>query len=140
MIDFLLAVPGKLTTIYTYLTSNLAAARAAKIDNLDAAVSGRAPASTALTIATWTDARAAKLDAIQSSVINSIQSGSITIGAGGFGTATIAAVNTAKTMVINNGLSNNYNASVYLFSAATVRADSNGAPGTVVAFTVVEFK
>lgn len=62
MIDFLLGVPGKLKTISDYLTTHLASARAAKIDNLDAAISTRAAASTALTNATWSDARAAKLD------------------------------------------------------------------------------
>jgi hypothetical protein len=38
------------------------AARAAKLDNLDATVSSRAPASTALSNTTWTDSRAANLD------------------------------------------------------------------------------
>jgi len=38
------------------------AARAVKIDNLDAAITTRAASATALTTAMWTDARAAKLD------------------------------------------------------------------------------
>lgn len=62
MIDFLLGVPGKLKTINDWLVNNLSVARTAKIDNLDAAISTRAVASTALTNVTWTDARAAKLD------------------------------------------------------------------------------
>ena len=43
-------------------------ARAAKLDNLDTTVSSRAPASTALSNATWTDARAAKLDNLDATV------------------------------------------------------------------------
>lgn len=68
MIDFLLGVPGKLATISTYLTTNLSALRAAKIDNLDVAISTRASASTALTNATWTDVRAAKIDSIETKI------------------------------------------------------------------------
>lgn len=76
MIDVLLGVPGKLKAISDYLTTNLAAVRATKIDNLDAAISTRAPASTAVSSTDWTPARAAKLDgAIQTSVIQSIQGG-----------------------------------------------------------------
>ena len=69
MIDFLLGVPGKLATISTYLTTNLSALRAAKIDNLDAAISTRAPASTALTNATWTDTLATKISTIAADVV-----------------------------------------------------------------------
>lgn len=68
MIDFLLGVPGKLKTISDYLTTNLSTTRAAKVDNLDAAMSTRAAAATALTNATWTDARAAKIDAILTNI------------------------------------------------------------------------
>jgi len=58
MSAILYGVPGKLKTMLDRLTS----ARAAKIDNLDAAVTTRAAASTALSNAVWTDARAGKLD------------------------------------------------------------------------------
>jgi len=58
MSAILYGVPGKLKTLIDRLTS----ARAAKIDNLDAAVTTRAPASTALSNGVWTDARAGKLD------------------------------------------------------------------------------
>lgn len=51
MIDFLLGVPGKLKAIATTLATYL-----------DATVSSRAPASTALSTATWTGTRAAALD------------------------------------------------------------------------------
>lgn len=58
MSAILYGVPGKLKTLIDRLTS----ARAAKLDNLDAATSTRAPASTALSNAVWTDARADKID------------------------------------------------------------------------------
>ena len=48
--------------------ARLTAARATKLDNLDAAVSTRAPSSTALTNATWTDARAGKVDNLDAAV------------------------------------------------------------------------
>jgi hypothetical protein len=105
MIDFLLGVPGKLKTISDFLTTNWTAVRAAKVDNLDAAVSSRAAATTALTNVTWTDARAAKLDLIAASgsVIQSIQTGvyggdMYQTGAGK--NITITAVNVAKSIVL----------------------------------------
>lgn len=57
---FLYGIPGKLKTLLDRLTS----ARAAKLDNLDAAVSTRAAASTALSNAVWTDERAEFLDEV----------------------------------------------------------------------------
>lgn len=55
---------ARLKQIYDYLTGNLSSTRAAKIDNLDVTISSRAPASTALSTATWTATRAAKLDSL----------------------------------------------------------------------------
>lgn len=75
MIDFLLGVPGKLKTISDYLTANWTATRATKVDNLDAAISTRAPASTALTNVMWTDVRAEKLDGITAAVSSIISTG-----------------------------------------------------------------
>lgn len=49
--------------------SNWTAERAAKLDNLDAAVSSRAPSNTALSNATWTNTRAGYLDNIRSYTI-----------------------------------------------------------------------
>lgn len=60
MIAVLLGLPGKLKT----LTDRLTSGRAANLDKLDALVSSRAPASTALLYTVWTDARAAKLDVV----------------------------------------------------------------------------
>ncbi len=50
------------------LESRLTATRAAKIDNLDATISSRASATTALTNATWTDVKAGHLDSSISAV------------------------------------------------------------------------
>lgn len=96
-------------------------------DRLDASVSSRAPSSTALSNATWTDTRAGKLDSLDAAVtsrasatdytavragkldnldaavtattrIKSIQRGSIAItGTNATATATITSVTTAKT-------------------------------------------
>lgn len=74
MWTMLAGVPGKLKTMLDRLT----ATRAANLDKLDANVSTRAAASTALSNAVWTDARAGKLDLIG---IKSIQRGSFTWGA-----------------------------------------------------------
>lgn len=61
MIDMLLGVPGKLKSVYDHLTTYLSSTRAAKIDNLDAAISTRAAAATALSSAVWTNAHADKV-------------------------------------------------------------------------------
>lgn len=60
MWTMLAGVPGKLKTLIDRLT----ATRAANLDKLDANITTRAPASTALTNAVWSDARAGKLDSI----------------------------------------------------------------------------
>lgn len=60
MWTMLAGVPGKLKTLIDRLT----ATRAANLDKLDANITTRAAASTALTNAVWTDARAGKLDKI----------------------------------------------------------------------------
>lgn len=61
MMTFLMGVPGKLKTLLDRLSDT----RAANIDNLDAAISTRAPASTAVSNADYTAARAGYLDALQ---------------------------------------------------------------------------
>ena len=58
MWTMLAGVPGKLKTMLDRLT----ATRAANLDKLDANITTRAAASTALSNAVWTDARAEKLD------------------------------------------------------------------------------
>lgn len=105
MIPALLGLPGKIKTLLDRLTS----VRATALDDLDATISSRAPASTAMSNATWSDARAAKVDYLDvavstrlSTVINSIQqisysSGAVAINAHTF---TISAVTVAKTIVL----------------------------------------
>ena len=56
---------AKVNNLLNTLANHVAAwtsARAAKMDNLDAAISSRAPASTALSTAQWTNTRAGYLD------------------------------------------------------------------------------
>ena len=58
--SFLLGLPGKIGTLLTRLSDT----RATKLDNLDAAVTTRSAAATALSTVQWTSARAAKLDSL----------------------------------------------------------------------------
>lgn len=60
MIAALLGLPGKLKV----LTDRLTSGRATNLDKLDALISSRAPASTALLYTVWTDSRAAKIDVL----------------------------------------------------------------------------
>lgn len=106
MIDMLLGVPGKLKSVYDHLTTYLSSTRCAKIDNLDAAISSRAAASTALSSGTWTATKAGYIDMAISGVcrIKSIQKVDITVASlSASGTATITAVNTAKTIIVSLG-------------------------------------
>jgi hypothetical protein len=109
MIDFLLGVPGKLATIYTHLTTYLSSTRCAKIDNLDAAITTRAAASTALSTATWTGTRAGYIDFLNTGVpaIKNVQTGYVS-GSASAGVdedtryidVTISAAVVAKSLVI----------------------------------------
>lgn len=56
------AVAGSLANLLQTLSARLTSTRADNLDNLDATVSSRAPASTALSTSTWTSTRAGKLD------------------------------------------------------------------------------
>jgi hypothetical protein len=80
MIDFLLGVPGKLKTISDWLTTYWTAARAAKVDYLDAAISSRAPAATAVSNVDYTPVRATALDSVASIGTNPILSPPIANG------------------------------------------------------------
>lgn len=154
MIDFLAGVPGKLATIYTHLTTYLSSTRAAKIDNLDTTISSRAAASTALSNATWTNAKADYLDMPISGVarIKSIQHLNITILYNQTtGDATISpAVNTAKSIIILRGMScsdkgpDMNNATVHFLNGSTLQAGRRKPGSTAddalyVKATVVEF-
>lgn len=150
MLDALMGVPGKLKTLLDRLT----ATRAGYLDNLDAAVTTRAAASTALSTATWTSTRAGYLDNLSSAplstAINRIQSGTIQLtGTMTSGTATITSVDTSKSLVIWNGVSISTSGTAFadfgvrlaLTSGTTVTATRVGNyGGPTVAFTVIEFK
>lgn len=153
MIDFLLGVPGKLKTISDYLTTNLAAVRTAKIDQLDASVSSRASASTALSNATWTNGRAAQLDLIAAptGAIQSIQTGmasSITTIGGTLTSKidiTVSAVVVAKTIVFTQNASQTttpLQLAGYMSSTTNLRLETNDAVGSQAScrWYVVEFK
>lgn len=71
MLGFLAGLPGQIATVLSRLTST----RAGLLDNLDAAVSTRAAASTALSTATWTGTLAADLAARKQRVPTSVVGG-----------------------------------------------------------------
>jgi len=92
---FLNGVPGRLKTLIDRLVPSgsaetLTDTRLANLDDLDAAVSTRAPSSTALSTATWTPTKAGYLDAAISSVrmkgqVNLVRDTSVTTDTlGGF--------------------------------------------------------
>lgn len=66
MIESLYGLPGKIKTLLDRLTDN----RATKLDNLDATISSRAPASTALSSNVWTNNKADYVDTYISSIKN----------------------------------------------------------------------
>lgn len=102
MIPALLGLSGKLKTLIDRLT----ATRAALLDNLNSAVSTRAPASTALTSATWTSGLASILGSAVRVVRADVVAASGSTGAGaGRKTAdiTITSVTVGKTAVFVGG-------------------------------------
>lgn len=141
MIDFLLGVPGRMKTISDYLTGTLYPYITTRTANLDTTVSSRAAASTALTNATWTDTRAAKLDLIgaQSSVIQSIQRGAVDqIGAAV--TVTITSVNISKSLLLvsDGSLGSGYATRGTLTNSTTLTF-TNLSGACVASWQVVEF-
>jgi hypothetical protein len=143
MSAFLLGVPGKLKTLMDRLT----AGRAAKLDNLDASVSSRAPSATALSNLTLTNGRAAKLDdIIQTSVIKSIQTGYVSaIGVSSTGEdtryldVTISSVDTSKCIVIIHPVGN-YMDTGRLTSATNLRLTGSASTTVRGRWYVIEFK
>lgn len=147
MLAFLLGVPGKLTALMADYTT----ARAAKIDNLDAAVTTRAAASTAVSNVDYTAARAAKLDAIiQTTVIQNVQSGVINgaVGTAGGSYASgcyrdvaISAVVTGKSVVLIWSGNSAMSYSGQLTSTTNLRIENTVAGSQFfVSWQVVEFK
>ena len=107
------------------LTNRLTAARAAF---LDVAISSRAPASTALSTATWTAARASYLDQIPTintkAGIKSLQRGLAAVSGSSSIDITIATVDTTKTVVslLSSGnVGTGYIFSLQLLNATTLR-------------------
>lgn len=154
MMELLAGVPGKLKTLLGRFT----ATRAAALDSLDASITSRAPAATAVSNAVLTDVRVAYLDNLSAAPlrIKSIQRGVINIfsGAGAgtaTGTATITAVNPAKTelrLLGYNGYRTdtgglwNEPASVRLASATSVlaqRSTSSNVISTSVSWELTEY-
>lgn len=154
MLGFLAGIPGRLKTVADHLSTYLSSTRCARIDYLDAAISGRAPAGTALSNATWTDARAGFLDMAVSGVarIKSIQhlSGTIPWNANSVSVA-CSSVATGKTLIIRRGEhitsgdgAELNRASVYFSSGTSVVAQRGGSGGSPlnaleVHFTLLEF-
>lgn len=151
MIDFLLGVPGKLKTISDYLAAYLSPTRCAKIDNCDTTTSSRAAASTALSSATWTAARAGYLDKISNGgipgTVKSIQTGYVNneIASRGAGEdysyidKGIAAVSSiAKCVVYAQGPDASWQ-TARLVSTTSVRISSRADVALVARWTVVEY-
>ena len=89
MLEPLLGLPGRIKILIDRITST----RASNLDNLNATVSSRAPASTALSSSVWTGTKAgyvdtaisgrasqSSVDAIPTSPIESVQRGLLTVG------------------------------------------------------------
>lgn len=104
MWTMLAGVPGKLKTLLDRLT----AGRAANLDNLNATISSRAPASTALSNTVWTDGLASNLaqpgllGSVKSVQTGFVSSSSLSAGSGEdlqFVNVTISAVTTGKCIV-----------------------------------------
>lgn len=144
---------GRLKALYTYITTYMAAARMAKIDNCDTTTSSRAPAATAVSNADYTPARGALLSGIiQNTVIASIQTGYVansgTTGAtedDRYLDVAITAVSaTNKCLVIVQGYDSNSD-NVILIATGRLTSTTNlrlTSPGTTVRgrWYVIEFK
>jgi hypothetical protein len=70
MIDFLLSVPGRCTQILNGVNTLLTNWTSTRAAYLDAAISSRAPANTALSTAVWTTLRATALDSLAAVAAN----------------------------------------------------------------------
>lgn len=149
-LDSLSAIAGDLDALDGRLTAN----RATRLDQLDAAISSRAPASTALENTTWTAGRAMKLDQLDAAIssrlgaIKAVYRGTITLSSG---TSTASAalggtVNLAKTLLFPLGSTVNVASyqndamallSLNATSVTATRADNDGT--MVIGYQVVEF-
>lgn len=148
MMELLAAVPGKLKA----LADRLTATRADNLDHLDADISSRAPANTAVSNAVLTDARIGNLDNIASAParIKSIQRGTIYIAGGDtFYTVSLPiAVNPAKVVLshlgsesIGNNISNfNIGSRLELVGPNQIRGWAGGGTNAItIGYQVVEY-
>lgn len=122
---------GYLDNLNQFAGSYFTASRGAKLDNLDAAITSRAVATTALSNATWTDTKAAYLDAAISSRmggIKGIQRGTVTIANDATsGTATITSVTTSKSELRMLGQSGGASSTSFKAAANCVRIELTNA-------------
>ncbi len=148
MMELLAGVPGKLKA----LADRLTATRAEKIDNLDVAVSTRAPANTAVSNAVLTDARIGNLDNLAWAPlrIKTIQRGTIYIAGGNtFLTVSLPiAVDPNKSVVshlgsesIGNNISNfNIGSRLELVGANLLRGWAGGGTNAItIGYQIVEY-
>lgn len=148
---------GLIATILALLSDllgRITPARADKLDQLDAAMSTRAPAGSAVSNAVLTDARIGLLDNLVNLAnapvrIKSIQRGTINVSGGSsFSSITLAtAVDPTKSIVFNlgsasvgNNISNfNIGGRVELVNGTTVRAWSGGGTNAIdIGYQIVE--
>ena len=110
MLEPLLGLPGRIKILIDRITST----RASNLDNLNATVSSRAPASTALSSSVWTGTRAgyvdasisgrasqSSVDALPQGIIKSVQRGLLTLDSGDAPphNVTISSVDLGKSML-----------------------------------------
>lgn len=148
--QFLFGLTGQMKAVKDHLLTYWTAVRAAKIDNLDAAISTRAAASTAVSNADYTAGKAVFLDSAISGRLGSIKAiytGEIHVSAGlTSNTATITAVVAGRSICLLNGVRGagaNYYDSIFtvrLTSTTVITATRAGTSGDhEVGYTVVEF-
>jgi len=139
---------AKLNSLVSAIADHAAAWTAAKAGNLDTKVSSRAPASTALSTAQWTNTRAGYLDKLNSGVpvanlsnkiIKSVQRGTVNAGNSN---VTISSVNMSKTFVTLSfgGITDVGTAVASLVNSNTLNIKNpHGSPTVVCSWEVIEF-
>ena len=148
MMELLAGVPGKLKA----LADRLTAARADNLDHLDADISSRAPANTAVSNAVLTDARIGNLDNLAWAPlrIKSIQRGAVWIPGGStFNTIWLSiAVDPSKAVLshlgnefIGNNIGNfNIDGRLELVSTNQIRGWSGGGTNAItIGYQIVEY-
>lgn len=140
MIDFLAGVPGKLAILLSRVPSN----NATLVANLDATVSSRAAASTAVSNVDYTSARAGYLDKLNAGgiagTVKSVQTLSYTLASEASKVFTITSVSTTKTIIIPTSSSNSMSWTRWRLTSATqVTYDQTATSSEPIQAFVVEF-